>query len=168
VAKQGMGFLGAKVRFLPLGPAAPVGAPITEVVCEPFVNDVPTLAPAEFTGLVADALAKAVDKKKFLPPVPPGAPANVLTVRGQVIHYQPHGQNSYAVARVELVANNQVIATAHCVSRGDSLPNSGTKKLANGMARAVGKFISKTLKGDAGSATRPMEDDEADDHDKQD
>ncbi|MCY2923891.1 MAG: hypothetical protein NT031_00360 [Planctomycetota bacterium] len=166
VLKQGAGLLGAKVRYMPLGPAAPLGSPVTDVVCEPLANEVPTLAPAEFTGLVADALGKAIEKKKFLPPAPAGAAGNVLTVRGQLIHYQPRRQNTYAVARVELVANNQVIATAHCVSRGDSFTNSGTGKMAKGMARAIAKFVRATVKGDVGAATRPMEDEEIDDQDK--
>lgn len=160
VAKQGMGLLGAKVRYLPLGPALPAGSPVTDVVCEPLANDVPTLAPAEFTGLVADALAKAGQKNKFFPAPPHGATPNVMTVRGQLIHYQPHGQNTYAVARVELVVNNQVIATAHCVSRGDSLTNSSTGKMASGLARAIVKFVSKTLRSDA--QTRPAEDEDED------
>ena len=168
VLKQGAGLLGAKSRYLPLGPAAPITQPVTDVVFEPLVNDVPALAPAEFTGLVDDALARALDRKKLLPPAPAGAAANVLTVRGRVIHYQPHGQNSSAVARVELVISNQVIATAHCVSRGDSLTNSGTKMLAKGMAKAISTFIRKTLKGDVGAAKTMEAEEDSDDQDKAD
>lgn len=168
VLKQGAGLLGAKSRYLPLGPAAPIAQPVTDVVCEPLANDVPTLAPAEFTAQVDDALARAVDKKKFLPSVPAGAGANPMTVRGRLIHYQPHGQNSNAVVKVELVVNNQVIATAHCVSRGDSLTNSGPKKLAKGMAKAIGKFVRGTIKGEGGAAGKAVEEEEDDDQDKPD
>lgn len=159
VAKPVVGAItGAKGVYLPIPPSASAPAPFTDVTFEPFGNDVPTLVPGEFPGLVADALAKVADKSKLLPNPPAGAARRTLIVRGRYIHYQPKAE---AVARVELVdgTTNTVIATAHCAGRGDTMTNTGTGALANGMAKAIRKFIGKTLKAEAAHAD---EDDDKD------
>lgn len=154
--KEGLGAtMGAKGSALPIGTPSVAADRYTEVSIERFANEVPGLMPAGFHGLVDGETRKLLVKEKALWPGT-GTPDRTLIIRGKYIHYEVAGRglspHAEVVARVQLVdgPTGKVIVTANCVGRGSSTANTGTEKIAGGLAEGIVKFIKRTCSSRGG------------------
>jgi len=130
---------------------------------EPFVNDVGPAAPQSFI----DALPTAINErlryrdpgfkeklsgkhKEELGPFFTGPTEKVLIIRGRVIQYEAADLKGKAlspideaICRVQFVdgETGEVLAEANCTGRSKSVVRSGPDELADGVAKAIKKFL---------------------------
>lgn len=111
-----------------------------------FSDDMLGRAPAGLQMYLSDAFAKALKGAKIA-----NAPkGKTLLIRGRILHYEDASRLTKqlnpleeAVARVEFVdkATGQVLCTANCVGRTDSTSSMGVRHKAEGLAKAILKYI---------------------------
>ena len=84
--------------------------------------------------------------------IPSEGSGKTILVRGKILHYEDSstvgmalGPVEFVVARVEFVDKDQgrVVAVANCVGRTGTRVNLGVAKKAQGLARAIVKWIDK-------------------------
>jgi hypothetical protein len=156
LAKEGLGVVaGAKgILVVTSGigendPACPLGS-YQRFELGKFTDDMGGRAPAELFACLPEEFAKALRAAK----IPNARSGKTLLVRGKVIYYeeadkltdQAFGPLEEVVARVEFVdisgAAERVLAKADCVGRSNATTTQGVGMKAEGLAKALVKWIS--------------------------
>jgi len=110
-----------------------------------FSGDMNGKVPAELFNLLPEAFMNAVLDRKL-----PVGGSKTLVARGKVLHYEDSstvgmalGPVEFVVARVEFVdkSSGSVLGVANCVGRTTARVNLGVAKKAQGLARAIVKWI---------------------------
>ena len=111
-----------------------------------LTDDMGGRVPPELFSLLPAAFEKALAAKKI-----PNAPAGkTLLIRGKVLHYEDSsvvgkalGPLEFVVARVQFVDKDsgKVLATANCVGRTTTRVNLGVARKAEGLAKAIVRWI---------------------------
>jgi hypothetical protein len=143
--------LGAKGTFMPIVPLSQSTAdrPLsgyTQFEVADFADDIGGRTPSDFVAYLRDAFPLQA-RKAGLPDSPAG---KALLLRGRIVHYESSstvgfvlGPLEEVVARCEMVdkATGKVLAVANCIGRTEAAVNSGTKYKAEGLAKALVKWI---------------------------
>ncbi len=110
-----------------------------------LTDDMNGQTPREMFDLLGEQFTLALAKKKL-----PVGGAKTLLARGRVLHYEDSsragkalGPVEFVVARIEFVdkATGSVLGVANCVGRTTARVNLGPEKKAQGLARAIVKWI---------------------------
>lgn len=126
--------------------ARPLGE-YTRFVMGEWSDDFGGKVPDRLFTLLPGKFAEAREHAKL--PNDPGG--KTLVVRGRVLHYESEnlfgmitGPLEEAVARVELVdqETGRVLAAGNCIGRTEERVNQGVEKKAEGLAKAIVKWIS--------------------------
>ncbi|MCE5326952.1 MAG: hypothetical protein LLG01_11120 [Planctomycetaceae bacterium] len=149
---------GAGKAFGPEGVVVPIH-PSTLSTAEPlreysrfelgtFTNDIAGQLPADLLGQFRAHFPEMLAKYK----VATGTGGKTLLIRGVVLNYEGSGSLAVitsaveeVVVRTELVdkESGRVLATANCIGRSTTRVNRGIDKKAEGLAKAVAKWIAK-------------------------
>ncbi|KPK81456.1 MAG: hypothetical protein AMJ81_10600 [Phycisphaerae bacterium SM23_33] len=144
-------FTGAKGSLTVLEPisadsqARPLGAYQRFELAE-FADDMNGKAPKDLFRLLPGAFDVALAGKK----IPSAASGKTLLIRGKVLHYEDSsavgmalGPLEFAVARAEFVDKDsgRVLGAANCVGVTSESVNVGVAKKAEGLAKAIVKWI---------------------------
>jgi hypothetical protein len=150
--REGSGaVLGAKGTFMPIVPLAEGAAdrPLsgyTQFDLGDFTDEIGGKAPSDFVAYLKDSFPLQA-RKAGLPDSPSGT---ALLLRGRIVHYESSstvgfvlGPLEEVVARCEMVdkATGKVLGAANCIGRTEAAVNSGTKHKAEGLAKALVKWI---------------------------
>jgi len=150
-AKEGLGVaIGAKGSYRLVPGSAELGteglANYTNFELRSLTDATEGLAPRELWGYLPSEFQKELDSKKL----PRQARGKTLLARGKVIYYEDSsmagnifGPLEEVVARVEFVdkATGRVLAEALCVGRTGETVNRGIQKKAEGLAKAIVRWI---------------------------
>ena len=150
--KEGSGVvLGAKGTFMPIQPLAadkqarPLGA-YRRFELGQITDDIGGKTPVELFQHLPAAFAEQVEKAK-LPNDPAG---KALLIRGRVIHYESASTLGFALGPLEEVIvltefvdkdTARVLGKANCIGRTTERVNAGIRKKAEGLAKALVKWI---------------------------
>jgi hypothetical protein len=143
--------MGAKGTFMPIVHLSQSTAdrPLsgyTRFEVADFTDNIGGRAPADFLPYLSNAFPVQA-RKAGLPDNPGG---RALLLRGKIVHYESSstvgfvlGPLEEVVARCEMVdkATGRVLATANCIGRTEAAVNSGTRSKAEGLAKALVKWI---------------------------
>jgi hypothetical protein len=95
-------------------------------------------------------LPEAFDRTLAAAKIPNAAAGKTLLIRGKILHYEDSsvvglalGPLEFTVARVEFVdkASGRILGVANCVGRTTQRVNLGVVKKAEGLAKAIVKWI---------------------------
>lgn len=133
------------------------------VTVEPFGNDVGAVVPQPFLDVVHTVIQNKLQlrdrsavetvkfkKKEELGPFFTGPADKTLILRGKVIQYDQGSLQDKAmspmdeaICRVQFIdgATQEVIAEANCTGRSKSVVRTGPNELADGVAKAIKKFL---------------------------
>ncbi len=114
---------------------------------EPFADQSGLGVPAIIQDTLETAFAQALTEKKL----PREAGGKTLTVRGTYVYYedsssaldQVFGPFEELIARVQLVDGKEVLGEAYCLGRSKTSINQGPEKKAEGLAKAIVKWIDR-------------------------
>ena len=154
LAKEGFGAAtGGKGSFTVLQPisadmnARPLGV-YDRFELGSITDNMNGLAPTGLFSALPGEFAVALAGEK----IPNALRGKTLLIRGKVLHYEDASMTGHAfgpleevVARIELVDKNtgRVIGVANCVGRTQESVNTGVSKKAEGLAKAIAKWIDK-------------------------
>jgi len=135
---------------------------------EPFQNDVGAICPPQFLDALPAAIEKQLqyrprsftDRVKFkkedqMPPFFTGPADKLLLIKGKVIQYEPAkkgekgvmekviGNLDEAICRVKLFDSDSgaLLGESNCVGRVQSSIRTGNEQLAEGIAKAIRKWL---------------------------
>ena len=144
--KEGVGAAtGAKGVHREVDPAGSL-ATYQNFEVDPFTDDFGGATPGALLSKIPMEIKKALTKSKL----PAGKIGSTLVIRGSVFYFEKAGAMGQAfgpfeevLTTVELVdkASNEVIGRAVCVGRSTQTVNMGLDKKAQGVAKAVVKWI---------------------------
>ncbi|OPX25112.1 MAG: hypothetical protein B1H04_00685 [Planctomycetales bacterium 4484_123] len=132
--------------------AKPLGA-YERFELEALADDMGGQVPPELFSHLPRAFEKALAAKK----IPNARAGKTLLIRGKVLHYEDSsvvgkalGPLEFVVARVQFVdkGTGKVLATANCVGRTTTRVNLGVARKAEGLARAIVKWIDERFPQD--------------------
>lgn len=147
---------GPSCRYKELNPIVPKGmlGKYKSVEVCPFTEQIPHLAPSEIVTTVAPELASELEESKLflvVTTIPNQPPAGTLTIRGEVVYYDPGEINervlgmsgeSELIGRITLVDKESGEVIGACDARGIvkttfNEPNTVSQGLAKGAAKWI-------------------------------